>query len=502
MYQNSSLLQNIIDSIPLPIGVYVGDNLKIELANAAMIKTYGKGNDVIGKTYLDIVPEIEKQQILDQALGVLKTGIAFHAIGKKVDLVIEGMMKEHYFNYSFIPLFDNYGNVYGVVNTGTDVTDFQLAKEEVQNSNERLKMAIDSSGIGSYEIDLITKKIKTSGNFDAMCSIENEVTNEDLIAKLHPDDLPAREKAHQEAKTSGRISYEARIINNDNSARWTKIEGKILKDKDGNPKIIIGIIQDIHEQREFEEELKKQVASRTDEVTRSNNDLMQFAGAVSHDLREPLRKIKIFNNLLRNDIEGYVNEKSKKYLHKVSQSAQRMENIIEGILTYSTLDKTLQVIETVDLNEVIENIKIDLELVIREKDAILVTSDLPKIQGAPILINQLFYNLIQNALKFSKTNQPPRVIITNTIINRDAQDLVQITIKDNGIGLDAAFAEKIFTAFERLHSKDEYEGNGLGLALCRKIVKRHNGKITATGEKDNGAEFTVTLPLRQKMDTI
>lgn len=502
MYQNSSLLQNIIDSIPLPIGVYVGDNLKIELANAAMIKTYGKGNDVIGKTYLDIVPEIEKQQILDQALGVLKTGIAFHAIGKKVDLVIEGMMKEHYFNYSFIPLFDDYGNVYGVVNTGTDVTDFQLAKEEVQNSNERLKMAIDSSGIGSYEIDLITKKIKTSGNFDTMCSIENEVTNEDLIAKLHPDDLPAREKAHQEAKTSGRISYEARIINNDNSARWTKIEGKILKDKDGSPKIIIGIIQDIHEQREFEEELKKQVASRTDEVTRSNNDLMQFAGVVSHDLREPLRKIKIFNNLLRNDIEGYVNEKSKKYLHKVSQSAQRMENIIEGILTYSTLDKTLQVIETVDLNEVIENIKIDLELVIREKDAILVTSDLPKIQGAPILINQLFYNLIQNALKFSKTNQPPRVIITNTIINRDAQDLVQITIKDNGIGLDAAFAEKIFTAFERLHSKDEYEGNGLGLALCRKIVKRHNGKITATGEKDNGAEFTVTLPLRQKMDTI
>lgn len=502
MYQNSRLLQNIIDSIPLPIGVYVGDHLKIELDNAAMIKTYGKGDDVIGKSYLDIVPEIEQQQILDQALNVLKTGTAFHAIEKKVNLIIQGIMKEHYFNYSFIPLFDDDGKVYGVFNTCTDVTDLQLAKEEVQNSNERLKMAIDSSGIGTYEIDLATKRIKTSGNFDAMCSIENHVTNEDLIAKLHPDDLPAREKAHQEAKTSGRISYEARIINNDNSARWTKIEGKILKDKDDNPKIIIGIIQDIHEQREFEEELKKQVASRTDEVTRSNNDLMQFAGVVSHDLREPLRKIKIFNNLLRNDIEGYVNEKSKKYLHKVSQSAQRMENIIEGILTYSTLDKTLQVIETVDLNEVIENIKIDLELVIREKDAILVTCDLPKIQGAPILINQLFYNLIQNALKFSKANQPPRVIITNTLINSDGEDLVQITIKDNGIGLDAAFAEKIFTAFERLHSKDEYEGNGLGLALCRKIVKRHNGKITATGEKDNGAEFTVTLPLKQKMDTI
>ncbi len=501
MHQNPSLLQNIIDSIPLPIGVYVGDNLKIELANAAMIKTYGKGNNVIGKNYLDIVPEIEKQQILDQALSVLKTGIPFHAVGRKVDLVIEGIMKEHYFNYSFIPLFDNDGNVYGVVNTGTDVTDFQLAKEEVQNSNERLKMAIDWCGIGSYEIDLTTKEIKTSGNFDAICSIDTPLTIEDLIGKLHPDDLTVREKAHEEAKTTGKISYEARIIK-DNGERWAKINGKIIADDDGKPKTIIGIIHDIQEQREFEEELKKQVDSRTDELKRSNNDLMHFASVVSHDLREPLRKIKIFNTLLRNDIENDVNEKSKKYLQKVSQSAQRMENIIEGILTYSTLDKTLQHIETIDLNEIIENIKIDLELLIKEKKAVLITSDLPEIEGAPILLNQLFYNLIQNALKFSKADQPPKVIITNTIINSDGQDLLQITIKDNGIGLDKAFAEKIFTAFERLHTKDEYEGNGIGLALCRKIVKRHNGKITAAGEKDNGAEFTVTLPLSQKMDTI
>lgn len=502
MYRNPGLLQNIIDAIPLPVGVYVGDNLEIALANDAMIKTYGKGNDVLGKTYISVVPEIENQQILDEALGVLKTGIAFHAVAKKVDLVIDGIMKEHYFNYSFIPLFDEEGKVYGVLNTGTDITDLQKAKEEVLKSNERLTMAIESSGIGSYEIDVETKKIKTSENFNAICSIGNETTNDDLIAKLHPDDLPAREKAHQEAETTGKISYEARILNDDGSYHWTKINGKIINDSDGVPKTIIGIIQDINEHKEFQDELKKQVASRTNELTRSNSDLMHFASVVSHDLREPLRKIKIFNNLLRNDIEDHVNEKSKKYLHKVSHSAQRMENIIEGILTYSTLDKTLQITETINLDEVIENIKIDLELIIKEKNAILITSDLPQIEGAPILINQLFYNLIQNALKFSKADQPPRVIITGSLITIDGHDFVQIKIKDNGIGIDVQFAEKIFTAFERLHSKDQYEGNGLGLALCRKITERHNGKITATGEKDNGAEFTVTLPLKQKADTI
>lgn len=502
MYRNPGLLQNIIDAIPLPVGVYVGDNLEIALANDAMIKTWGKGNDVLGKTYLNVVPEIENQQILDEALGVLKTGKAYHAVGKKVDLVMHGIMTEHYFNYSFIPLFDEDGKVYGVLNTGADITDLHKAKEETLKANEKLTIAIESSGIGSYEIDLETKKIKTSANFNTICSIGSEATNDDLIAKLHPEDLPAREKAHLQAEATGKICYEARILNNDGSYRWAKINGKIIKDKDGSAKTIIGIVQDIHEHKEFQEELKKQVASRTNELTRSNSDLMHFASVVSHDLREPLRKIKIFNTLLRNDIEDNVNEKSKKYLHKVSQSAQRMENIIEGILTYSTLDKTLQVIETINLNEVIEDIKIDLELIIREKGAILITSDLPQIQGAPILINQLFYNLIQNALKFSKADQPPRVIITNSIITSDGHDFVQIKIKDNGIGIDAEFAEKIFKAFERLHSKDQYEGNGLGLALCRKIAERHNGKISAAGEKDNGAEFTVTLPLRQTEDTI
>jgi light-regulated signal transduction histidine kinase (bacteriophytochrome) len=228
---------------------------------------------------------------------------------------------------------------------------------------------------------------------------------------------------------------------------------------------------------------------------------LHFANVVSHDLREPVRKIKIFNGLIRNEKETNFNENSIKYLQKIDQSAQRMQNIIEGILAYSTLDKNKQYIEEIDLNEIVENIKTDLELIIKEKDAILVTSELPVIQGAAILINQLFYNLIQNALKFSKVDMPPSVIISSCNLNIDGIEYVQITIEDNGIGIDAAFAERIFDAFERLHSKDQYEGNGLGLSLCRKIAKRHNGTITAKGV-DKGAEFVVTLPLKQTEESI
>ena len=498
MYKNMRLLKDIVDNTPLPIAVYSGDDLKIELANTAMIRAWGKGDQVLGKNYLEVLPEIKKEDFFQQATTALKTGVPFHATDKKVDLVIDGVLRTHYFNYSFIPLTDEQGNIYAVMNTGADVTDQHLARLRLQSAEERLRIAIESSGMGTYEIDLATKKVTACGNFNAILGIQGEISNEELLAKLHPEDLPAREKAHQDALLTGRIAYESRIVNSGGSARWTKINGRVIKDQNGDDTAIIGIIQDIHEQKAFEEELKRQVAQNTEELRRSNDDLLHFAGVVSHDLKEPIRKIKTFNSILKNEYKADFSENAKKFLQKVDQSAQRMQNIVEGILAYSTLDKKTQPIEKINLNEMIESIKTDLELIIKEKGAILIASELPDIQGAPILIQQLFYNLIHNALKFSKADEPPRVIITSRIINnQEGTGMLEIKIKDNGIGLDPVFAEKIFTAFERLNSKDQYEGNGLGLALCRKIAKRHKGTITAAGEKDNGAEFTVTLPVKQ-----
>lgn len=498
MYDNLLLLKDIVDNTPLPTAVYTGDELKIQLANPAMMQAWGKGDQIIGKKYLEVLPETQNQPFFEQALQVLKTGTAFHAKDKQVDLMVDGALRTYYFNYSFIPLFDKAGGIYAVMNTGSDVTELHLAKQQTQSAEQRLRMAVESSGMGTYEIDLATKKIKTSGNFNAIWSIDHEIANEELIARLHPEDQALRERAHQQAQTTGKMCYEARILNDDGSLKWVKINGRIITGENGTPGTLIGIIQDIHEQKAFEEELKKQVAERTQELRRSNDDLMHFAGVVSHDLKEPIRKIKTFNSILKNEYKANFSENAKKFLQKVDQSAQRMQNIIEGILAYSTLDKRSQPVEKINLDLVIENIKTDLELIINEKGAILVISELPHIEGAPILIHQLFYNLVHNALKFSKAEEPPRVIITSTIINNEeGTGMLEIKIKDNGIGLDPVFAEKIFDAFERLHSKDKYEGNGLGLALCRKIAQRHNGSITALGEKDNGAEFTVTLPLKQ-----
>lgn len=501
MEQEIKLLHDIVNNTPLPIAIYTGEMLKIELANAAMLLAWGKEGNSIGKNYLEVLPELSGEVFFDQALAVLKTGIPFHATNKKTELMFNGEYHTFYFNYSFVPLFNSSGSVYAVMNTGVDVTDLYLAKMQLQDAEERLRIAIESSGIGTYEIDLYTGKLQTSSNFNSICSAESFDSVAQLIAKLHPDDLPVREKAHHEALQTGKMDYEARIVNVGEPDRWTRITGKILRDSKDVPKTIIGTIQDIAEQHRLQDEMTRQVGDRTAELRRSNEDLMQFAGMVSHDLREPLRKIKIFSGLL-NENKAQLDERNVKFLDKIGQSAERMGNIIEGILAYSTIEKTIQPVESVSLNGIFNDIKTDLELLINEKGAILSSCDLPEIEGAPILISQLFYNLVHNALKFSKANEPPRVEITCVSTDVEGKAFVKVSVRDNGIGLDPGYSDKIFGAFERLHSKDEYEGNGLGLALCMKIAKRHHGTISASGEKGTGTTFTVTLPVKQLTATL
>lgn len=497
MQDNLIFLQDILQQTPLPTAVYSTDDLLITFANPAMRSLWNKGEQIIGKNFADMLPESQKDSIIGQILQVMRTGISFHANDRKLDMLVNGVWTPHFFNYSFTPLYNEKGVIYGVVNTCTEVTKLHEAKSHIVNSDEMLTMAIEACGMGTYEIDLPSKRIKTSDNLKKLWQIESEATIEALISKLHPNDLQLGKKAYQDAVLNGIICFETRIIQENKSEKWIKVFGKVIHDENADPITILGVVQDIQDQKKFEVQLKRKIQENTLELRRSNDDLLHFANVVSHDLQEPVRKIKIFNTMLKNEIGVQLQDRSLMQLNKIERSANRMQCIIEGVLAYSTVEKSTHIFEKISLNELLENIKSDLELIIKEKDAILIISDLPEIEGAAILIQQLFYNLIQNALKFTKANQPPRVIITSATKYVDSVESIEITVKDNGIGLDPLYAEKIFTAFERLHSKDEYEGNGIGLALCRKIINRHQGTIMARGEKENGAEFIVTLPLRQ-----
>ncbi|MEI9922006.1 MAG: ATP-binding protein [Bacteroidota bacterium] len=247
--------------------------------------------------------------------------------------------------------------------------------------------------------------------------------------------------------------------------------------------------------RDLSERLEIIVEQRTSELRRSNEDLQQFAHVASHDLKEPVRKLKTFINRLDDEFGTSIPAKGLNYVEKMRQASSRMYSMIEGVLKYSSLNEVHQDIDDVDLNEIVESIEADLEIMINQTGAKITKEALPTLQGAQVLLYQLFYNLINNSLKFSSAN--PEITISSSLIKNGEKNFAEIIVADNGIGFEQQFADRLFNAFMRLHSKDQYEGTGLGLALCKKIVERHHGTISASGEKGKGSIFTIRLPLVQ-----
>jgi signal transduction histidine kinase len=254
----------------------------------------------------------------------------------------------------------------------------------------------------------------------------------------------------------------------------------------------------------YAEKLEQAVRRRTQELRKlnhsletSNEDLQQFAHVASHDLKEPVRKIRTFTGRLLDEYAGHLPHEAVSFLQKIMQATIRMGTMIEGVLTYSILNSNEHPMGPIDLNEIFTQIESDLELVIQETGAEVRRGELPHIEGGRVLIYQLFYNLINNALKFSRNVDKPLIVIESRVVEGAGKRFAELTVRDNGIGFDAAQADKIFEAFARLNSKDKFEGTGLGLSLCKKIAERHHGSITATGVRGEGAVFVVRLPLIQ-----
>jgi signal transduction histidine kinase len=197
-------------------------------------------------------------------------------------------------------------------------------------------------------------------------------------------------------------------------------------------------------------------------------------------------------------LNGIATQQSHNFLDKILESASRMNTMIDGVLTYSTMNAADLKIEMVDLNALIVSIENDLEVLIQQKQAAIVYEDLPSVEGTQVLLYQLFYNLINNSLKFCKDTEGPQITLSALVTEIAGIDYSLISVSDNGIGFDAEFNEKIFNTFTRLNPKTRYDGTGLGLSLCKKIVERHHGWIVAQGREGVGATFKIALPFRQK----
>ena len=496
-------LRNTIMQSPVAMSIMKGDDLKIELVNEKALVLWGKKREeVYNIPVFEAFPELIEQGFDKILSDVYTSGKAFIADEMPVGMVRNGEYQTLFVNFIYEPLFNAQHVVEGIIGVGIDVTEQVRTRQEIEQAEERAVLAIESADLGTYTIDLETNEMITSKRFKEIWGIKASVSRPEYAARIHPDDLEIRTKAHQESIKTGKLIYEARIVWEDKSEHWVRVKGKVLYDQQGKAKTLLGVIQDISEQKLFADELSKQVMERTLELQRSNEDLQQFAHVASHDLKEPVRKIKVFSSRLVDEYGPSIPDKGMEFIGKIQHATDRMISMIEGVLTYSGLNATEQAIEVINLNEIIDSITADLEVIIEKKGAVIRMESLPLIEGAEVLIYQLFYNLINNSLKFSKPAESPVITIQSSLYTDNDIAMVEISVSDNGIGFQNEHSEKIFNTFARLNSKDKYEGTGLGLALCRKIVERHNGYISAHSEKGSGATFIVQLPIKQTSKSI
>jgi light-regulated signal transduction histidine kinase (bacteriophytochrome) len=243
----------------------------------------------------------------------------------------------------------------------------------------------------------------------------------------------------------------------------------------------------------------KQLEQVLNELKRSNQDLQQFAYAVSHDLQAPLRKLTTFAGMIEADTETPLTPPISDYLQRIKHAANRMTQLIQGLLRYSRVSTREKVYEPLNLNATIADVLSDLEPAILDTEGRVNVATLPDIAAEPTQMRQLFQNLIANALKFTRPDIPPVIDITSERLEPNEDDdtaRYEIAVQDNGIGFPAKDAERIFGVFQRLHSQTDFEGTGIGLAICRKIVERHGGQLTASSTEGKGACFRIVLPER------
>lgn len=405
------------------------------------------------------------------------------------------------------------GVTYRYAGTVIDITDKKEKEQRLREQEQRFRLlatsipqivwTTDEHGIVDYISDKWELYTGQKPNYDKFSFRE----------LMHPEDLATVVNEWGECMQKGiTFATEYRLLNvNTGEYRWFNGSIAPLKNESGAVIKWIGSATDIHDQKMIHHQLENKVLERTKELTtlnhrleKSNSELEQYAYITSHDLKEPLRKIQTYNNLITAKFSKELSPEVIQYVDKIDSAAARMSGLIEDLLKYSRLSNDSLRLEDVDLNDIVQHIRTDFEHALEEKNIAVDTTGLPVVHGISIQMHQLFSNLFSNAIKFSKPGIPNIIRIKCFALPEDERlkhsslnkqvPYYKIIFQDEGIGFSNEYSEQIFTIFQRLNNRNEYEGYGIGLALCRKIVNKHQGIIWANGEKGKGAEFTIILP--------
>lgn len=505
--------ENLIQT--LPVAMYTIDaEGYIDLCNEAAVTLWGRkpepGKDRWCGSYrlstLDGTPIAHENSPMAMAF---KEG---RSIEEEIYMYRENGERRHVIVHPQ-PLLNENGETIGATKVMIDITERKAADDALRTSEERFRLlagsipqfiwTLSAGGQLEYFNDSL---IKYSGH------TPDELLKGAFPKMVHEDDLAYNKQLWEHSFATGdEFVIEHRMRRHDGVYRWHVCRALAQKNEKGEIMQWVGTSNDIHDQKTFQKRLETLVEERTNELQKANQELenmnkelSSFAYISSHDLQEPLRKIHTFGSIIMSNEFDNLSEAGKRNFSRMQLAADRMTKLIQDLLTYSRSNAAEKTFEETDLNKLLEEVKSDFADSINDKNGVLIIGDMPVINAIPFQIRQLFNNLVSNALKFTKESTDPVISITSTTVkgsvidspNAEASnDYLHIAVTDNGIGFSPEYASRIFEVFQRLHGKGEYEGTGIGLAICMKIADNHQAILNASSEPGEGAIFNIYFPL-------
>lgn len=518
--KQTDFVETILNASVDLIAVYDKETRLIAMNKQCEVVYNIKKEEWIGKTFLEIYPDGKESQayldLLHALSGEMVHNFSFHS----------HLVKKYYENF-VIPLKYDDGEVYAALVMAHDNTAIIEATEEVKDANKELKAVNEQLRLSEERYARMINEVQDYAIIlmDTGGVIENWNKGAEKIKGYKADEIigkhfsifyTAQDKQRNLpqqlldiARKEGSATFEGWRVRKDGTMFWGSMVLTALHDTNNN---VIGyskVTRDLTERKIAEDKLQMyadELLQKNKELEQSNSELSSFSYVASHDLQEPLRKIQGFGNLIMNSEDANLSDTGKDYFNRMIKAAGRMQGLIDSLLEFSRTTTDIKNFETADLNELLEEVKKDMRELIESSGAVITSHPLPTLSIIPFQFRQLLANLISNSIKYAKKHVPP--VIEVSAIRIPAKELPEnftvatadyyrITIRDNGIGFEQEYADKIFELFQRLHGKNEYTGSGIGLAICKKIAENHSGWINAESEPGVGSSFHFYLPVRE-----
>jgi PAS domain S-box-containing protein len=388
--------------------------------------------------------------------------------------------------YDF-PFFEADGSML-ILEMGIDITDRRRAEQDLRESEERFRGIFEQGQLGVEILGLNGQFEMTNPMFQQLLGYsQGEVAKLTFEDVTHPDDLETEYELNQRLLREEMPYFELdkRYIRKDGRVTWANLTKSLLRDQDGTPTSFLSMIQDINERKKMEELLRR----RAEELARSNEDLQQFAYVASHDLQEPLRNVASCLQLLEKKYKNNLDAKADQLIHYAVESSVRMKALIQDLLAYSRVVTKGSPPQRVDCEQILDQTVKNLRSAISESGAVIIHDPLPTVLADDAQLSQVFQNLIGNGIKFRR-EEHPQIHVSAVKNNKEWI----FSVKDNGIGIESRHLHRIFMIFQRLHKRSQYGGTGIGLAIVKKVVERHHGRVWAESQFGNGTTFYFTIP--------